>query len=124
MAEALIYGGRAKEAVHFVDKAMRMDPHSAVNLYLLGLAHFSMEQMEEAVTLLKRGVKRSPFSRWWNIPLAAAYAHLGRDRDAQAALREWAGAITLLDIVDLWPFRTVDRRGALRDRHRQSGGVL
>ena len=108
MAEVLIYSGRAKEAVQFVEKAMRLDPHSAVNLYLLGLAHFSMGQMDKAATLFKRGVKRSPFSQWWNVPLAATYAHLGRDQDAQAALREWAGMIGLLDIVDLWPFRDVD----------------
>jgi TolB-like protein/class 3 adenylate cyclase len=108
LAEALIIGGRPKAAVQFIERAMRLDPHSATNLYLLGLANFGLGRMEKAVPLFKRGLKRSPFSKWWHVPLAAAYAHLGREQDAQAALREWAGMTKLTDIINLWPFKDVD----------------
>jgi tetratricopeptide (TPR) repeat protein len=105
MAEAMIFGGRPKEAVQFIEKAMRLDPHSAANLYIFGLAHFSMGQLDEATTLFERALKRSPLSRSWKAPLAAAYAHMGQDEKAQAALGDYGGGLyTVQDIMDLWPF--------------------
>jgi TolB-like protein/class 3 adenylate cyclase len=105
MAEAMIFGGRPKEAVQFIEKATRLDPHSAANLYILGLARFSMGQLDEATTLFERALERSPLSRSWKAPLAATYAHMGQDAKAQAALGDYGGGLyTVQDIMDLWPF--------------------
>jgi tetratricopeptide (TPR) repeat protein len=66
---------------------MRLDPHNPARyLFLIGLAHFGMGQLEEAVTLIERALKHNPEAHAWGVPLAAAYAHLGRSREARAAL--------------------------------------
>ena len=106
MAEALIFGGRSEEAFEYVEIAMRLDPFSAVNLYLLGLGHFSLGQLEKAATLFERALERSPFNRSWKAPLAAIYAHIGHAEEARAALGDYGGGTsTVRDIMDLWPFK-------------------
>ncbi len=85
---------------------MRLDPFSAVNLYLLGLGHFSLVQLEKAATLFERALDRSPFNRSWKAPLAAIYAHIGHVEEARAALGDYGGgSYTVRDIMDLWPFQ-------------------
>ncbi len=106
MGQALIFAGRAEEAVQFIDRATRLDPQSAVNLYLLGLVRFSAAQMDQAVTLLERALERSPFNREWNIPLTAAYTHLGQDQAARTALGNFGGGLlTVGNIMEKWPFK-------------------
>ena len=106
MGEALIFGGQPEKAVQFVERAMQLDPHSAVNLYLLGLAAFSTGRLDNAVTLFERALKRSPFNRSWNTPLTAAYAHLGRDREAQVAMGNFGGGLlSVWNMLDTWPFK-------------------
>jgi tetratricopeptide (TPR) repeat protein len=81
MGTALLYAGRSAEAVEFLKKAMRLDPHYPVNrLHFLGLAQFSLGQFEEALTTLEGAHARKPkFGEW---PLWATYAHLGREQEA------------------------------------------
>jgi TolB-like protein len=101
--------GRPEEAVEFAKTAMRLDPHyAAPNLFLLGLAHFSMGKLEEAVTLFERALAHNPDLRGLSAPLAAAYAHLGRDKEAQLALVNyrnewswWGWSPNLLRVVGL-----------------------
>jgi len=86
MAEALIFTGRPEDAIDFVKMAMRHDPHlPGLYLYYLGLAHFCMGELEEAVNLIERALKHNP-GIGYEFLLASAYAHLGRDQDANAAL--------------------------------------
>jgi len=87
MARALIYAGRPKEAVDFIKKGMRLDPHSPGSyLAWLGVAHFAMEQLEEAVSLSERALRHRPEDYHVLTLLAAAYAHLGRDQEARTAI--------------------------------------
>jgi len=81
MGVALMYGGRSAEAVDFLKRVMRLDPHYPVNrLHFLGLAQFSLGQFEEALTTLEGAHARKPkFGEW---PLWATYAHLGREQVA------------------------------------------
>jgi len=89
MAYALIHAGKPEEALDFVEKAMRLDPYyPAYYLFVLGLAHFSMERFEEAATLFERALKRNPIDYVPLIHLAAAYGHLGRGQEAAAAVTE------------------------------------
>ncbi len=89
MAYALIYAGRPKEALDFVEKAMRLDPHyPAYYLFVLGLAQFGMEQFEAAANSFERALKRNPENYMPLIHLAAAYGHLGRKQEAAAAVDE------------------------------------
>jgi TolB-like protein/class 3 adenylate cyclase len=88
MADALIYSGKPEEAVDFVKKAMRLDPHNVANhLYTLGLAHFGMEQFQEAASFFERAFKLNPemglAQRGY---LAASYGYLGQEEKARTEL--------------------------------------
>jgi tetratricopeptide (TPR) repeat protein len=81
MAWTLIYAGDPEDAVEFAKTAMRLDPHyAAPNLFLLGLAHFSMGKLEEAVNLFERAHSYNPDLRGLSAPLAAAYGRGGAGR--------------------------------------------
>jgi TolB-like protein/class 3 adenylate cyclase len=88
MAGALIYSGKPEEAVDFLNKAMRLDPHNTANyLYTLGLAHFGMEQFQEAVSFFERAFKLNPeIGLVQRAYIAAAYVHLGQEEKAMAEL--------------------------------------
>ena len=88
MADALIYCGKPEEAVDFVKKAMRLDPHNLANhLYTLGLAHFGMERFQEAASFFERAFKLNPemglVQRGY---LAASYGYLGQEEKARTEL--------------------------------------
>ncbi len=85
-------------------------------MYILGMVRLGLEQYEDAVTALRRAHERSPEYTDVNIPLAAAYAHLGRDEEARAALKRYMGvwrslAMNVDGVLGWWPFkREVDVR--------------
>ncbi len=92
MGKVLIFNGRPGEGAEFIKKAMRFDPHyPAEPMCYLGLAHFCMDQFEEAVSLIERGLKHNPELYRFNLVLAAASAHLGLNKKAQEAVTTWMG---------------------------------
>jgi adenylate cyclase len=123
MAWVLIYAGSPEEAVKFAKTAMRLDPHyAAPNLFLLGLAYFAMGKLEEAVNMFERALTHNPELRWLSAPLAAAYAHLGRDEEAQLALinykNEWSWWLrlpNLLLVMQFFPFKDLEVADRLAD---------
>ena len=113
MATALIWGGRAEDAIQFVEKGMRLDPLSHNLLFLFGLAKFSSGQMQDAVTAFERALDRRPINTW-NVPLAAAYAHLGKEQEARAALRNFGGGGgSVTSVMPFWPFKDHNTRERL-----------
>jgi len=88
MAEILTFTGRPVEAVDLVKRAMKLNPkYTDAYLFSLGLAQFCTEQFEVAAKTLETYHLRNPYgSRMW--VLAAAYAHLGRRKDAADALKK------------------------------------
>ncbi|NIS80939.1 MAG: tetratricopeptide repeat protein, partial [Anaerolineales bacterium] len=122
MAHALIFAGRPKEALDFVEKAMRLDPHyPAYYLVVLGHAQFSMEEFEEAATSFERALKRNPEYYWVWFYLAAAYGHLGRKQEATAAIEEYKKVgpyVAGLSIkrISNWPMSTRYKDPADKDR--------
>jgi len=114
MASVLIFAGRPEEATDFIKRAMRLDPHRpGMYLFILGLANFTMGQLEEAVTLIERSLTHNPeISRRAGV-LAAAYAHLGRDEQARAALDDYMRGsrmhqLSLPGLMYLWPFKDLE----------------
>ncbi|UCD79824.1 MAG: tetratricopeptide repeat protein [Desulfobacterales bacterium] len=90
MAIIYIYSGRAHEAVDLMKKAMRLDPHyQAWYLYILGLAHFTLEQYEAAAQIFEKTLKQNPniYLVHWILP--AAYAHLGQKEKAISAWKNF-----------------------------------
>jgi len=122
MAYALIFAGRPKGALDFVEKAMRLDPHyPAYYLVVLGLAQFSMEQFEEAASSFERALKRNPENYWVGFYLAASYGHLARKQEATAAIEEYKKVgphVAGLSIkrISNWPMSTRYKDPADKDR--------
>ncbi len=92
-------------------------------MYVLGMARLGLDQHEDAVTALQRAHERSPEYSDVNIPLAAAYAHLGRQEEARVALKRYTDvfrrfANNVDGVLGWWPFR----REA--DVRRFGGGLL
>jgi adenylate cyclase len=109
MGKVLVFDGRPEEGVEFIKKAMRLDPHyPAEPLCYLGLAHFCMGQLEEAVSLIERGLKHNPNLKLFNVPLAAASAHAGLSKKAHQAVTTWTQGWHLQNLRNLmfyYPFK-------------------
>jgi TolB-like protein len=121
MGGALIYDGRSKEAIDCYKKAMRLNPHyPARYLWFLGLAQFCVGQLEEAAPSLERARKRNPRLPVW--PLAATYAHLGREQEARGVVTEYierrkSKRPTVRHLLKFFPFKDP------RDRDRFAAGL-
>jgi tetratricopeptide (TPR) repeat protein len=87
IANNLILSGRAKEALQYVRTAMRLDPHyPGIYVEVLGYAQFCLERYSEAASAFEEALKLNPDEERVYPFLAAAYAYLGRSRDAQTAV--------------------------------------
>ena len=86
LAGALSLAGRADEALHWVECAMRLNPHyPPYYLYQLGLARFGMEQFDKSAISLKKATALNPDDRWSYRLLLATYGLLGLSEDAARA---------------------------------------
>ena len=126
LARILISTGRPQEAIDSVKKAMKLDPRNIANsLSHLGNAHFCMGQFQEAVNLIERALKLNPKLTGLGGTLAAAYAHLGRDQEARAALdiyrKGWgtlAANLNLQLVMYFFPYKNAE------DADRFADGLL
>ena len=111
LAWALIFDGSHREALESVERAMRLDPRRpGTYMYVLGMARMGLGQYDDAVAALRFAQEQYPEDRYVNLPLAAAYVNLGRDREARAALKRytevWTAFKTDVDgVLNWWPFR-------------------
>ena len=86
---ALMYAGRASEALEPFAMAMRLDPHyPTMVLHFVAQAHFSLGQYEAAAQLLVDRIARNPGTDSSRMLLASCYGHLGRAEDARAIWAE------------------------------------
>jgi adenylate cyclase len=127
MAYALIYVGKPKEAIDYIERAMRIDPdYPAYYLFILGLAHFGMEQLEKAASLFEKALERNPENYVALIPLAATYAHLNRKKEARdiiERLKEFVPIVTLAMIEEcpLWQYKNYVDRDRLMSGLEEAG---
>jgi TolB-like protein/class 3 adenylate cyclase/Tfp pilus assembly protein PilF len=87
--------GRPEAAIPYVEKAIRLDPHGpaiAPYYWALGYSHLLLDQVDEAIDLLRRARTANP--RFWFIPLALASA-LGLKGSLDEAKTVLAEAIKL-----------------------------
>lgn len=88
LASALSLAGRPDEALHAVERAMRLNPHyPPFYLYELGMAYFGMERLEEAANALEKAIALNSEDRWSFRLLLATYGLLGRSEDATRIFR-------------------------------------
>jgi tetratricopeptide (TPR) repeat protein len=95
---------------------MRIDPeYPAYYLFVFGLAHFGMEQLEKAAAIFEKALEQNPENYIALIPLAATYAHLNRKNEANdliKRLNEFMPIVTLslIEECPLWQYKNyIDR---------------
>ena len=82
----LSYAGRPEEGIENARSAMRLNPrYPDWYLWALGVASYDARRYEEAVTALEN--RNNPNLKS-NLYLAAAYAQLGRQNEAQATVKK------------------------------------
>jgi adenylate cyclase len=86
---ALVYSGRAAEALEPIATAMRLDPHYApIVLHFLAQANFSLGAYDTAARLLLERIARNPGTDASRMLLASCCGHLGRAEDARITWAE------------------------------------
>ena len=107
LAATLSLAGNADEALEWVERAMRLNPHyPAYYLYQLGLARFAMGEFAQAAISLEKATALNPDDRWSHRLLIATYGSLNRTEDATRILealkqrdkRGWLNAIDPITI--------------------------
>jgi TolB-like protein len=109
MGYALFLSGRPREAINFINRAIRLDPHNPARyLYLLGGAQFCMGNLEEAATLVEKGLRINPELTGSAAWLVAIYGLLGKEKEAHAALEIYkkgrAAEPRIRNIMYFFPF--------------------
>ena len=86
---ALMYAGRAAEALEPFALAMRLDPHyPSIVLHYVAQANFSLGNYGTAAKQLTKRIARTPGTDSSRMMLAACYGHLGRAEEARAIWAE------------------------------------
>jgi class 3 adenylate cyclase/Tfp pilus assembly protein PilF len=81
--DALLWLGRADEAIAALETAFALNPNLAHNdVFALGLAYYTAHRLEDSVRFLERQALRLPDFVFIRVVLAAAYGQLGRAGDA------------------------------------------
>lgn len=90
------YDGQPAEGLAMIELAERLNPlHPSNYPFHKGQALFILERYEEAVEVLEAGLAQNPTSQRLRVWLAASYAAMGRQDDA-----EWEAQQILLDDPD------------------------
>ncbi len=81
---ALVFAGRAEEAVHPLEKAIRLNPCTPSHYsHTLALAHWYLNQYDEAIRWGQKAIERSPEDQLSNAVLTMCYSSAGRDSEAR-----------------------------------------
>jgi len=111
----LAFAGRTEESIELFNKAMRLDPldinkNTPSCFIFIGVNHFSMGNLEEAVANLEKGLSLNPQGTNFSSFIAASHALLGHEIEARKALAEyikrlngWHPPIQFLYYA--WPFK-------------------
>jgi adenylate cyclase len=131
MAEILVYTGKPSEALDLVAEAKRQNPfHPARYVLTSALANFGAGRYQQAIADLNHVIEQKPeWSTWSGLPgirirLAAAYAHIGRQQDAEATVRYLMTNIpgfSLQNVLILEPYQELAHADTLIDGLRRAG---
>ncbi len=122
MALAMIITGRPEAGLEFAQTALRLNPSHPTHYVLAhAMAYFSMNDLEQAATVLGMALERDPGAVVLVPFLAASYAHLGRREDARAALLQWRPETSQSDLQMLvnsyyFPYSWAASERAIKDR--------
>ena len=85
----LHYGGRSTEALRYFERAMALNPLCPVMwLHFQGQVYYQLQRYDEAESVLKRRIFRTPETDASRVLLAATYGQTGRLDEAREQWRE------------------------------------
>jgi TolB-like protein len=115
LAWILAFADRTEESIELLNKEMRIaDPFgvkgtTAMSYIWIGVNHFSVENLEEAITNLEKGLSLNPKATNFSCFLAASHALLGHDIEAKKALAEYLKGRRhpppIQSLYYSWPFK-------------------
>jgi adenylate cyclase len=116
-ADAYFYLGRAlnmacrdKEAIEYLEKAIRLNPFPPTHYYMhLGFANFQLRNYDQAVSAFKKSLSLSPKNEPARGVLIATYVEMGRMEEARAEAEE------LLRIDPKWTSKGFEKTSPLKD---------
>ena len=86
LSMSLSSAGFGEEALYYIEKAQRLNPHSSPFYeYTLGLAHYVLQDYERAIVCFKRGCELSSHFPPNFVYLCTTYALLGMEKELQSA---------------------------------------
>lgn len=92
-ARTYVSGKHWKEAVPYLERALKIDPGYADALYMTAICYMSMDQLDKAVPLLKRLTNLRPdFVNGWGL-LSQCYVQLKQLDNARNAIGELSKAV-------------------------------
>jgi tetratricopeptide (TPR) repeat protein len=117
MSRVLIFSGRPEEAIKYAKLMMRQDPRQVHwALRRLGVAHFSMGDLEQAATYFERSITYNPENYSNYLFLASTYAHLGREKEAREALDSFSITLGAKSILTEIMFRNPFKNPVVAER--------
>ena len=125
LSYTLSMAGKQDEAIVYLKKGIRLNPFPA-SYYFLGLGRcYRMKgQYEKALSEFKKALQRSPNSFHCLLNLAAVYALLDRQEEAEAAakkLMETNPKFSVARASKAWPYKNPADRKILVDALRKAG---
>ena len=119
----MLYTGRPDEAIRTFETALRFDPTmDSDRVFELGLAYYVKGRYDDAIKILEQNLGRNPDHVFSHVPLAAAFAQVGRSEDAA---REVAAVRRLHPFFEVASFgsrlRNPADRASIADGLRKAG---
>jgi adenylate cyclase len=125
MGRYLMNADRLEEAIPFFKKGLRLDPYaSAPFFYNLGFTYWMLGQNEEAISILKKGLKRSPDDMFIHMALAVSYIETGRVEEAHKSAAELLRVnpkVSLEWLAKMLPWKNKNQVNRLLDDLSNSG---
>ena len=124
MAHALAMSGRPKEAVAFVEAAMRLNPqYPSDYLFEKAFAYFGMDELEKTADLLEQALERNSQDLFAAFLRPATYALLGREDETTAVIADLE-RISPIDTRDLHYYRLWGQYKTSEDDTRIQRGFI
>ena len=84
LASVLCYGGRAAKGIDLIERAIELNPHHPSNYpFHVGECHFIRDSYDDAIDAFEQSAEQSPDSQRVHVWLAASYALVGNQDDAE-----------------------------------------
>lgn len=117
--------GKAEDAIRYIHKAMVLNPHYTFDYpWNLGLANYTLGRYTEAIEALEEALNRNENAQLPRLYLAASYARLGRQDDAEWEIEQVMvqnPALSISRLADTLPYENRDQMNVLLGDIRLAG---